>query len=154
MDQHKFQLTQDGLDGFKREFDELVNQKRPEAVKRVAAARDQGDLSENSEYAAAREELNFIDGRIAELEEVIRHAEIISAHHSKSTVNVGCQVTLHIDGRKDRYTIVGEWEANPKEKKISSSSPLGKAMIGKKVGEKVTVSAPIGTLVYKILSIE
>ena len=147
-------LTRDGLADLQKEFDTLVNVKRPEAVKRIAAAREQGDLSENSEYAAAREDMSFIDGRIAELEELLHKAKLVSVKHSKTHVDVGCSVTLHVNGKKDIYTIVGEWEADPKEKKISHSSPLGKALMGKQVGEKVEVEAPAGKLAYKILHIE
>ena len=130
-----------------------MNKKRPELVSRLAAARSQGDLSENSEYASARQDLAFIDGRIAELEVVINEAKVV-ASHSKSKVDVGCKVTLHVNGKKDTYIIVGEWEADPAQRKISNSSPLGKALLGKKVGEKVQVEAPVGKIVYKILEIE
>lgn len=153
-DIHKVLLTREGLEELKKELNQLVEVKRPETVKRVAVAREQGDLSENSEYTAARDELTFVDGRISELEEIIKNVELISSTHTKSAVVVGCRVTLHIDGRKDIFTIVGEWEADPKEKKISHSSPLGKALLGKKVGDKIEVTAPAGKLIYKILSIE
>lgn len=152
--QQKVVLTQEGLNSLKNELDELVTRRRPEAVKRVTAARDQGDLSENSEYTAARDDLSFIDGRILELEEILRDAKIISVQHSKTAVGVGSTVTIHIDGRQEVFMIVGEWEANPKEKKISNSSPLGKAMIGKKVGETIEVEAPAGKILYKIIQIE
>ncbi len=147
-------LTKEGLEELKKEYDVLVSDKRAEAVKRIAAAREQGDLSENSEYAAAREDLSFIDGRIQELEEILHKAKLISSKHSKIVVDVGCKVELHSNGKRDMYTIVGEWEANPKEKKISHSSPLGKALLGKKVGEEIEVEAPVGKLKYKIVSIE
>lgn len=150
---NKVVMTREGLLELKKELDELLKSKRPEAVARLAAARGQGDLSENSEYAAAKQDLAFIDGRIAELETVISEAQVISSH-SKSKVDVGCKVTLHINGKKDTFLIVGEWEANPTEKKISHSSPLGKALLGKKIGEKVEVEAPIGKVVYKIISID
>lgn len=153
-DHQKFLLTKEGLEELKREYDILANNKRPEAVKRVAAARDQGDLAENSEYAAARDELSFIDGRIQELEEILKNAALISSKHSKTMVDMGCRVTLHIDGRKDIFTIVGEWEADPKERKISHSSPLGKSLMGKKVGDVVEVAAPVGKLKYKVAHIE
>ncbi len=154
MDQlQKVVLTREGLNQLKKEFGDLVNIKRPEAVARLAAARGQGDLSENSEYAAARQDLAFIDGRIVELETVINEAKVI-ASHPKSKIDVGCKVTLHVNGKKDTFTIVGEWEADPMQKKISHSSPLGKALLGKKVGEKVEVEAPVGKIKYKILSIE
>ena len=150
---HIVVVTKDGISELKRELDELVSIKRPETVKRLADARDQGDLSENSEYSAAKQDLAFIDGRIVELEEIIHGAKVVTSH-GKSHVDVGCKVTLHINGKKDVYTVVGEWEADPKEKKISHSSPLGQALMGKKVGEKVELEAPAGKVLYKILHIE
>ena len=156
MDQTQIQkvvLTRDGLSELKKEYLELVDKKRPEVVERLALARGQGDLAENSEYTAARQDLAFIDGRIAELEKVISEAKVISGH-SKSKVDVGCKVTLHVNGKRETFIIVGEWEADPVQKKISHSSPLGKALLGRKIGEKVEVEAPAGKVVYKILSIE
>lgn len=149
----KIVMTKDGLSELKKELEDLLNTRRPEVVVRLSAARGQGDLSENSEYAAAKQDLAFIDGRIAELEKVISEAKVI-ATHSKSKIDVGCKVTLHVNGKKDTFLIVGEWEADPTQKKISHSSPLGKALLGKKVGEKVEVEAPIGKVVYKIISID
>lgn len=151
--QNKIILTPEGLAELKREHEELVNVKRPEAVTRLASAREAGDLSENSEYAAAKTDLSFIDGRIIELEEIMHGAKVVTSH-GKSHVDVGCKVTLTIGGKKETFHLVGEWEANPMEKKISHSSPLGKALIGKKVGEKVEVEAPAGKNLYKILDIE
>lgn len=149
----KVLLTQEGLDTIQREHDELVNVRRPEAVKRVAAARDQGDLSENSEYTASRDDLAFIDGRILELEDILREAKIISTTHSNGSVALGSRVTVHIQGKEHEFMIVGEPEANPMEKKISHSSPLGKALLGKKIGETIEVEAPVGKIAYKIVSI-
>ena len=149
----KIFFTKDGLNTLKKEYDDLVNSKRPNAVNRLSLARGQGDLAENSEYSDAKQDLAFIDGRIAELEQVISEAKVVSTH-SKSKVDVGCKVTLHINGKKETFTIVGEWEADPLQKKISHSSPLGKALIGKKIGEKVEVEAPVGKILYKILGIE
>ncbi len=151
--QNKIILTPEGLAELKREHEELVNVKRPEAVTRLASAREAGDLSENSEYAAAKTDLSFIDGRIIELEDIMHGAKVVTSH-GKSHVDVGCKVTLTINGKKETFHLVGEWEANPMEKKISHSSPLGKALIGKKVGEKVEVEAPAGRNLYKILDIE
>lgn len=154
MDQHhKMMLTKEGLAELKAEYDELVHAKRPTAVARLSDARSLGDLSENSEYAAAKQDLAFIDGRIAELEEIIRMAKVVT-NHGKSHVDVGCKVTLHVNGKKDVYTVVGEWEADPKEKKISHESPLGRALMGKKAGDAVEVEAPAGKVLYKILHIE
>lgn len=146
-------LTPSGLEEIKKEIQELLNKKRPAAVTRLAAARDLGDLSENSEYTAAREDLAFLDGRISELEEIIREAKIV-AKTVKGKIDLGCKVTLHFNGKKEIFTIVGEWEANPQEKKISHASPLGLALLGKKVGEKVEVEAPVGKLIYTIIEIE
>ncbi len=146
-------VTKEGLDALKAEHEELVNVKRPEAVTRLATAREQGDLSENSEYTDAKQSLAFIDGRIAELEVVLHDVKVVTTH-AKGQVNVGCKVTLHINGKKEEFTVVGEWEADPASKKISHESPLGKALLGKKVGEKVEVEAPAGKILYKILNIE
>ncbi len=151
--QNKIVLTAEGLTELKREHEELVSVKRPEAVTRLALAREAGDLSENSEYAAAKNDLSFIDGRIIELEEIIHGAKIVTTH-GRSHVDVGCKVTVTLGNKKETFHLVGEWEANPMEKKISHSSPLGKALIGKKVGEKVEVEAPAGKNLYKILNIE
>jgi len=150
---NKILLTKDGLAELKQEHDEFVATKRPEAVARLAAARELGDLSENSEYAAAKQDLSFIDGRILELEEILHGAKVVT-NHTKSHVDVGSKVTLHINGKKEIFMLVGEWEADPKEKKISHESPLGKALLGKKVGEQVEVEAPAGKVLYKILHIE
>jgi len=152
-DTQKILVTRDGLTDLRKEYDELVSKKRPDLVARLAAARSQGDLSENSEYTAAKQDLAFIDGKIAELESVLHDAKVISSH-PKNKVDVGCKVTLHVDGKKEVFTIVGEWEADPMQKKISHSSPIGKALLGRKVGEKVEVQAPVGKILYKILSIE
>lgn len=146
-------LTKEGLDELKTEHDVLVDTKRPVAVSRLSDARSLGDLSENSEYAAAKQDLAFIDGRIAELEEILHSAKVIT-NHGKSHVDIGSRVTLHVNGKKEAFTVVGEWEADPKEKKISHESPLGKALMGKKSGDSVEVEAPAGRILYKILHIE
>ncbi|MBI3577363.1 transcription elongation factor GreA, partial [Candidatus Gottesmanbacteria bacterium] len=138
---HKMVLTKEGLDELKVEYGVLVGTKRPAAVMRLSDARSLGDLSENSEYAAAKQDLAFIDGRIAELEEILHSAKVIT-NHGKSYVDVGCKVTLHVNGKKDVFTVVGEWEADPIEKKISHESPLGRALMGKKSGDSVEVEAP------------
>lgn len=153
MDTKKIYLTKEGLDELKKEHNELVKTKRPDVLERVSQARSMGDLSENAEYVAAREELSFIDGRIDELEELIKQAVLIQETHSKGQVKLGSTVTVTIKGKKEIFTVVGEWEADPHEKKISHESPLGKALLGKKVGEKVEVEAPAGIVVYTIASV-
>jgi transcription elongation factor GreA len=153
MDAKKIYLTKEGLNELKKEFDQLTKVKRPDILERVSQARSMGDLSENAEYVAAREELSFIDGRIDELDELIKQAVLIQETHSKGLVKLGSTVTVNIKGKKEVFTVVGEWEADPHEKKISHESPLGKALLGKKVGEKVEVEAPAGTVIYTIASV-
>jgi transcription elongation factor GreA len=146
-------LTKEGLNQLKAEFEVLTATKRPETVKRLADAREQGDLSENSEYAAAKQDLSFIDGRIAELEDILHVAKVVTSH-KKGSVDIGCKVTLTINGKKEIFHVVGEWEADPSQKKISHSSPLGKALLGKKPGDKVEVVAPAGKILYHVIEIE
>lgn len=158
MDTKRIYLTEEGLGELRKEHEELTKIRRPEIVARVSDARNLGDLSENAEYVAAREELSFIDGRIDELEELLKQATVIKKDNGKSAkgkqmVKLGSQVTLHTSGKKEVFTVVGEWEADPIEKKISHESPLGKALIGREEGEKVKVEAPAGTITYTILSV-
>ncbi len=149
-------LTKKGLEDLKKELKELKEVRRPALVERVTRARDFGDLSENAEYANAREELSFIEGRIAELEDLLIKAKVIQDNNQgcHKIVTLGCKVTVEVAGQKHIFTVVGEWEADPKNKKISHSSPLGKALLGKKSGDKVEVAAPAGKITYKIIKIE
>ncbi len=148
-------LTKEGLDTLRSELEELLNVKRPKLVERLANARSQGDLSENSDYQSAREELEFLDGRIDELEEVLKNADVVSTNgKGNGGVGLGTKVTLKANGKQTIFDIVGEWEADPVNKKISHDSPLGVALLGKKVGEKVEVEAPAGKVAYEILAIE
>lgn len=150
-------MTKEGFDALQKELALLVDAKRPKLVERLSFARQQGDLSENSDYINAKEELEFLDGRIGELEEVLRNASIVngSSHKSFSDgVTLGTKVTLKVNGDKHIYEIVGEWEADPVNKKISHESPLGRALVGKKKGDKVEVEAPAGKVHYEILAIE
>jgi len=149
-------LTKEGLKELKDELELLQTKKQPDLIKRVATARSFGDLSENTEYSNAREELSFIEGRVEELGELIAKAKLIRAK-TKGTrndvVKLGCKVTVHADGSQHTYEVVGEWEADPKAKKISHSSPLGKALLGKKPGEKVEIEAPAGKITYTVKKI-
>lgn len=157
MDSKKIYLTKEGLEELRKEYTDLAKVKRPQTVQRLTDARNQGDLSENAEYVAAREELSFIDGRIDELEEILKQVVIITGTTSKTSgaqVKLGSEVTVKINGKSEIYRVVGEWEADPTEKKISHESPLGKALIGKKLGEKVEVEAPAGKIAYTIVSIQ
>lgn len=154
MNKKKHFVTKQGLIDLQKEYDELVQKRRPEVVTQLAEAREQGDLSENAQYQAAREELSFLDDRIAELQELLKQVSVIddsSAH--TGVVVVGSRVVVNNGKKDEEYMIVGEWEANPKEKKISDSSPLGSALIGKKVGDAAVVTAPSGKITYTIKQI-
>ena len=154
----KVYLTKEGLEQLKKEYDELTKVKRPEVLARVTEARDMGDLSENAEYSAAKDELTFIDGRIDELEELLKQATLIEDTNGKNgvkkLVDLGSIVTVNISGKKEQFTVVGEWEADPAVKKISHQSPLGKALMGKMIGDKVEVEAPAGKILYTVLTVE
>lgn len=146
-------ITASGLEELKQEFAELSDVQRPAIVARLSAARSMGDLSENSDYINAREELSFVDGRISELEDVLKNAKIATPV-TGDKVDIGHSVTVKVGENKVTFRIVGEWEAKPAQQKISHSSPLGQALMGKKVGDKVEVDAPVGKILYTIVSIE
>ena len=131
----------------------LINEKRKEIIERIKEAAAHGDLSENADYAQAREEQSFIEGRIQEIEDIIKNAEIIAAASGHSAVTIGSTVVVKTNGSEKKYTIVGSNEANPAEGKISNESLVGKALLGKKAGEKVTVVTPAGEMEYTIVSI-
>lgn len=152
---NQVQLTKEGFEQIKNELEELVNVKRPKLVERIANARQQGDLSENSDYANAKEELEFLDGRIDELEAVTKNAQVVrNGNGKKNGIGIGTKVTLKSYGKSHIFEIVGDWEADPVNKKISPDSPLGMALVGKKIGERVSVEAPAGKVTYEILAIE
>jgi transcription elongation factor GreA len=150
---NQIQITKAGFESLKKELEELTETKRPRVVDRLSNARLQGDLAENSDYHNAKDELEFLDGRISELEEVIKSAVVVS-HAKGGGISLGTIVTLKVDGKQMVYEIVGEWEADPMKKKLSHTSPLGKALVGKKIGDKVDVEAPAGKLTYEVLTIE
>ena len=147
----KIQLTAKGLDALKNELGELLNKKRPALVERLSNARSQGDLSENSDYQNAKEELEFLEGRIEELQSVIKTAKVVNGDGNGDGVGVGTKVTVRVNGVKTTFEIVGEWEADLAQKKIS---PLGSSLVGKKVGEKFEVEAPVGKIKYEIVAID
>lgn len=149
------QLTQEGYNKLKSELDGLVDKKRPLAVERLSHARQMGDLAENNDYHQAKEALEFIDGRIAQLKGVLLQASVFRTRSRRQTeVGFGTKVKVRANNSQHVFHIVGEWEADPKEKKISHESPLGKALLGRKVGDKVSVEAPAGRVEYTILGIE
>ena len=147
-------LTAKGFAELEEELNELRTTKREENIQAIKEARSHGDLSENSEYDAARDEQAKIEARIQELEYKLEHATIIDSSN-KDTVNVGCDVTiLYVDDEEeDTYSIVGSLEADPFENKVSNESPIGSAIIGKKVGDVVDVNANGSSYQVKILKI-
>jgi len=150
-------VTKEGLERLKEELKTLKTVKRKEIAFRIQEAKELGDLSENAEYAEAKNEQGFIEGRIIEIENILKNAEIISESgtiDTNSVVQVGSTITIK-DAAKERIlTIVGSNEANPVKGLISNESPLGQAFLGKKVGEKVEVTVPKGVMVYKVLNIK
>ena len=145
-------ITKEGLKKLKDELAELNDVKRPEVAQRIQDAREMGDISENAAYDEAKREQAFVEGRIAELEDIIKSSKVAEAN-ADGTVMVGSKVHVKIDGEEEEFHIVGAPEANPLERKISHESPLGASLIGKKVGDKIEVEAPIGTLTYTIKKI-
>ncbi len=154
---NKIQLTKAGYKDLQQELDELVNEKLPAIVKRISIARDKGDLSENTEYQNAKEDKEIVDARIAEIEDVLKRAEVVNKTRSKTKIGVGSTVTTYPKGNKKakkKIQIVGEFEGNVDQGKISSVSPLGEALISKKKGDEVEVSAPSGDIVYVVAKVE
>jgi len=150
------QVTAEGLEELKAELNDLTNNQRPKAVERVAVARSYGDLKENSEYHSAKEDLEFIENRTSEIQDIIDHAKVVKNTTSKTNVGVGSHVKVSLKGKKKQKTfqIVGDFEADPAEGKISGSSPIGAALTGHKVGDEVAVKVPAGTVTYIIEEIK
>ncbi len=146
-----YQITAEGKKELETELVELKS-RRGEVAEKISNARDFGDLSENAEYDAAREDQGLLETRIAEIEEIINNADIIKAS-KKSIIGLGSQVELKNGPKTVKYTIVGPVEANPLEGKISNESPIGMALYGKKVDDKVTITTPKGDISYTIVSI-
>lgn len=146
-------LSREGLEKLKLELDELVNVRRPEIATRIHDAKEHGDITENAEYEDAKNEQAFIEGRIQALTSLIKNAVIIEEKHSTTHVQIGSTVRLKGDAGTETYTIVGSTEAAPLEGRISNESPVGRALLGRKKGDKITVSVPAGDSVYTIVSI-
>ncbi len=146
-------LTQEGLEKLKRELDELKNVKRKEVAYRIEQAKEFGDLSENAEYTEAKNEQAFIEGRIAELDYLLRHATIIQETKSNGVVQVGSKIKIKGDHEVREYKIVGSEEADPIQGLISNESPIGRAFLGKKAGEVVEIEVPKGIIRWKIIEI-
>lgn len=147
-------LTREGAEKIQAELEELRGPKRTALAKRLRAAIKQGDLSENADYIAAKEEQAFLEGRIQELEAILRVSEIVDQPASKDVVGVGSTVLIALDGREpETYHLVGVTEANPREGKISHESPIGSALMGHRAGETAEAQTPAGTIKLKIIEI-
>ena len=150
-------LTYEGLKKYEDELHELKVYKRKEVAQKIKEAREQGDLSENAEYDAAKDEQRDIEARIEELEKILKNAEVVVEDEvDLDRINIGCKVKI-LDIEYDEeleYKIVGSTEANSLKGKISNESPVGKALIGTKVGDSITVETPAGSFQYQVLEIQ
>lgn len=146
-----YRLTHEGFENLKKEEQGLIN-KRPQVVVNLTNAREQGDLSENAGYHAAKEELSWIDSRLKEIKYIKRFAKVVEAD-KKSQVSFGSTVTIESNGATNQFTIVSAMEADPAKNKISDSSPIGGALIGKKAGDIVELIMPGSKTTYKIIEV-
>lgn len=148
----KIQLTQDGFDNLQKELAELQEVKRPQTIEKLQKARAMGDLKENNAYHAAREELGDIDGRILEINHILKNPTIVEKGNG-DVVQLGNTVVVDVDGIQKTLSIVGEHETDPMNGKISETSPIGMALIGSKIGMTVSIASPAGTKEYKVIEI-
>ena len=148
----KFVLTKEGLVNLQREYDELIKVKRPAIAQRISRAREFGDLAENSEYDAAKDEQSLLEARIVQLEQVLAKTEIIEPVKKADFVVIGSTVVIEMNDEIHDFTIVGSMEADPAAKKISNESPVGKTLLGLQVGE--TIEIAVGPVKSKIKVLE
>lgn len=146
-----YQITAEGKKELEKELEGLKS-RRGEVAEKISNARDFGDLSENAEYDAAREEQGLLETRIAEIEDIITNADIIKANKG-GKIGLGSKVEIEAKGKKSVYTVVGPVEADPLEGRISNESPIGMALYGKTVGDEATISTPKGDITYTITSV-
>jgi transcription elongation factor GreA len=146
-------ISKDGLEKLRAEHDEMVSVRRPEIAARIHDAKEHGDLSENAEYEDAKNEQAFVEGRIQTLESLIKNATLIDEHHSTDHVQIGSTVSVDSDDGAQSFTIVGSAEAKPADGRISNESPVGRALLGRKKGDKVVVKVPAGDFSYTIVEI-
>jgi transcription elongation factor GreA len=146
-------VSRDYLEKLRSELDEMVNVRRAEVAQRIHDAKEHGDLSENAEYEDAKNEQAFVEGRIQTIEALIKNATIIEENHQSDHVQIGSTVTVQGPDGEERFQIVGSAEARPGDGKISNESPVGRALLGKKKGEKVVVRVPAGDFSYTIRGI-
>ncbi|MCJ7857093.1 transcription elongation factor GreA [Lachnospiraceae bacterium NSJ-143] len=156
MPEKKVVLTYEGLKKMEDELEELKTVRRKEVAEKIKEARGQGDLSENAEYDAAKEEQGEIESRIAVLEKMLRNAEVIDDEEvSSDIISVGSRVKVYDNDFDEEvlYTIVGSAEADPMENKISNESPVGRGLLGHKIGDEITIETPDGEIMFRVLDI-
>lgn len=146
-------MSAEGLEKIKAELLDLKTVKRRELAERISVAKSLGDLSENAEYHEARDNLAFVEGRILEIEEMLKNVSVIQTPQSHDVVSIGSTVVVDVSGKERTYTIVGSNEADPAAGLISNESPLGSAFLGRRIGESVEVDTPGGVITYKIISV-
>jgi len=147
----KFSLTKEGVEELKKELETLIAERGPVAEK-IKTAREFGDLSENAEYQSARQDQERLEARISEIEHILNNVEVITKPRGDSKVQLGSHVTLK-NGKTKEFQVVGTVEADPLNGKISDESPIGQALLGKKVGDEVEIKTPAETATYKITDI-
>lgn len=150
----EFYLTKERYEELRTELEHLKKDGRIEIAERLKKAKEFGDLSENAEYAEAKEAQSKMESRIIELENILRNSSIIKKSSGKKIIDLGVSIVVEKGGKEFKYTIVGSNEANPENNMISNESPLGKMFVGKKAGDAVEVNTPKGKVKYKIISIE
>jgi transcription elongation factor GreA len=146
-------ISQEGFDKLKKELELLTTVRRREIADRIQRAKDMGDLSENAEYSEAKDAQAFNEGRIAEISQKVKNVTVVENGHKKDFVNMGSSVSVRTKDAEKIFTIVSFNEADPLEGKISNESPIGKAFVNRKKGDKVTVDTPKGKIEYEILKI-
>jgi len=146
-------ISKDGLERLRAELDEMLAVRRPEIAQRIHDAKEHGDLSENAEYEDAKNEQAFVEGRIQTLEAMIKNASLIDEHGSTEQVGIGSTVRVDGEDGAQTFMIVGSAEAKPAAGRISNESPVGRALLGRRKGEKVLVRVPAGDFSYTIIDI-
>lgn len=148
-------LTAEGLERLKNELEYLKGPAREQLAQRLRAAIQQGDLSENADYSAAKEEQGFLEGRIQELDRILHNVVVIDESVVRDVVDIGAKITIQEDDfEPETYQMVGPKEANPAHNRISHESPIGRALLGHRVGDEVTADTPSGSMHFRILKIE
>lgn len=156
MSSDRIPVTREGYERLRVEYDELVSVRRPEIIRAIANARSEGDLRENAGYHAAKDDQAWIEGRIKELEQMLKRVEVLDegARSGAKSVVIGSTVTVEIDGEQETYTIVSAVEAKPAQGRISNLSPVGQALMGTHPGDAISITTPSAVLKARVLSVD